>query len=942
MPQTFTEEDLDSFLSTAKIPEEPAQIGASDEELDVFLHGATIPEKDPSRSIYVTGHPTKDHGDLTYKPLWEGFEYTPVEQPEPRSPMEAAANISMPKVIDPNDITMIKALTEAEISRQTKGAYSFSKTMEDFVGSNKWERLRMGDLDTDVERIRYLQDKHPEFEYTSISTQSGNEVFFKQKDGETWYPVRDFNSFMGDISGAVGSVTAETLGSFAAQANPYLRSLGWTGRTIKEMVAQGGSEYLSQVAQGFQKYQSESQKKILERTGEVSAFAAGGELIGSLVPGINRLSPFNELDATAKSAIAAAKEEGVLKDFSKVITKGNLNPAARVRQKQLQIFSTKLQDRTDVGMEFARDLMYKFRDKSGTLLDLNNTDKIHLAEDVRDSLRFQTMLENRQDGAKYKLMREELVAKNDTEGLAKLDTAMRAFKEDRKAVSVLGQEIRESYLNDYLKPNQEYFRKAYPEAFSKLEKYNPVINISDYEDILFNDKRLAPIRVAEKEPGGNIVIDEMTGKPFIVLKQPAIAEQDPKFYGIIKNLRKELEDLSNPDVPGKFDLIQNQLDLLEPYAYPNDILVKGAKLDSKTQLARDLHKALTDARMNKVTNVPDSVLNEYKELNDAYRGFMSTREDAFSNMIVSTQKDSDIGEYLYNNMSLDNLSFLAGTLPKQKVDEIVKSYKSNMIWGSDNLTNNIRKLELNEKEFLDALYTPHELSQLKAIGVVQDQWNHSSVQQALNKDLTTYEFVLEVANKASVSEINNFIKHSKNPEQVREMLRWGVIQDVITGAVDYSSKTHGVIDGGKIANRLGKLEEMGMLDILFSENVKKSLYNTADILKVFDISTDSGASLQAASLGADLALHTLLTQPKKTASSALEIKSMNFESKLFMSDKWRSIIKNQLPVSRKKQLGHDILRTSIVSTAPQAAREWRDGWETRRAFEADLREKYSQ
>jgi hypothetical protein len=926
----------EEFSDTVEQPEDTADIQDQfqlDEDTADLLFEADIPvNEEAAPTVVYNVSSRRNVPNLSPdKPFWSVLEGVP----EPTFDVTTPGQVQF-KELEKHANTMDElgyAFELAQISKETNGNFNLSKTFEDFEGSTTLTRFRLGDLDTVEERVSYMSSEFPKYDFTGISTRGGKEVFFKRRDEETWYPFRNYEATFGDVAGFIGGISAESTASAVAQANPYLRSLGWAGRTIKETIAQGGGEALSQALQTAQGHQKETNNIINERIREAAVFGAVGEQLPTAFnaiakaskTGVRSLSPYNKINKASKDAFEAAVEEGVdIKSLTDAMTLGHTSDLARVRLVQIAGRDAETAEKIRQGKEFTLDLFDNLRNKIDANADITLEDKINLYESVRDNTRSQIVLNKKFDAAKYSTYRESVIATGDRKALKELDNVLDNLKNKKTSNEKLGVKASETFLTKYVQPLQKQFNDRYSDIGIELRQYDVSFDLGAYVNTLQNDLRLQTREVLD--PKGNLTT-----------RKAAIAITNPKLDKVINQLKSEVESLNSPDVPNRIDLIQDHLNLLEPFAYPNDVMVKGARIDSSTQLARDLHKKLSKAR-DSISGVPDEVLERYKTINDEYSTFLATRDDEFAKRLVSSGSNEEIGLYIYNNLTKENLSLLLDTLPQQDVSEIIQSYKNNLIWGTDEISSRIRNLELNQPDLLDALFpNKRELTEIKVIGATADQFNNSIASTAIKQDLTSYEFATVMARNGKLGELKTIINNAPDPEKVKSMLRWGVLQDMFNASTVADKKGTLSIDTKKMFSRLQEKENDGMLDLLFNDNTKKSLFNHAKIMSAFDIAADSGTSLELAALASDLAPSNLLFAPGKFISRRIEILSTPIERRLYMSPIMASYIRNQIPPSPTRKAINTASRTLTVAVAPVSYRNFMESMEEREEFNNELK-----
>jgi len=119
-------------------------------------------------------------------------------------------------------------------------------------------------------------------------------------------------------------------------------------------------------------------------------------------------------------------------------------------------------------------------------------------------------------------------------------------------------------------------------------------------------------------------------------------------------------------------------------------------------------------------------------------------------------------------------------------------------------------------------------------------------------------------------------------------------------SIDFSNPTK-VIDTDKMARAIGEFDKRGILNLLFNEKVivdgeemlaSEVIRDVQRFSNVMGGGADVGASLQSADIVADISLHTMFTNPQGMLSSAIELKSMDFESSVWLSPVTRSLILN--------------------------------------------------
>ncbi len=895
------------------------------------------------------------------------------------------------------------SLEDTSLMNELGGTVSQSKTLENFEGSNRFQRLRAGDLNSPLEKLDYYRGElGDKYNFSLGRTLEGQEVFFRDanKEEAIWYPVRNYRDFFGDVYGSVGSVSAETAGAAVATGALMLLTRGgagpvsqinWGGRLAQQGLIRGsitgsalgaanigtelGAQYvgavggnrLSQMIQAAQGLDRDTKEQAAQREKDVGTAALVGESFNvfmgrtwKLGKGmLHTVSPYNTLSDDAIGKVLAGERAGAL-EVHNIIMPQQISPIAKLLTRQNRPFSEEIVQKEIEGKIAVKDFLKDWIDTHAKSPNLPESELKELFDSNRDILKWTTYKESEKDFSRFKEMASTVYEEGNPKKIAKFENAMEVFQTERLDIEQMGDKIRKAYVKDYVEPKSAYFKEAYKALDSEVNKYNPTYDTTKYEEVLFNDKHIQSV-LAPKD-----IVDEVTGETLTIYtpRDPALTKTNSALWGTIQTLQKEVKGLYDFNNPERAKLLKDHIDQLEKLAYPNELYLAGDSVSPDVALARRLHRSLRDMRGNP-EGIPDSLRTKYQALTAENADFHNVRDTLHASKLVSKQPSDKIGESFYNSLSPSELSFYSETLPPEKLDEILRAYKANVYQNTGDILNHLSELEGKSKDMFNALFPdPTELAQLKAVGMIDRQWKSTTASNSLDKALTGFERFREIINTGSQKELALLIKGSKDPQAMKAGLAYGMFNDAFTKAKVFEG-TNVFIDTRKFSSTIGKYDENGTLDLLFSKNVKDELKDVREFISLWDeLADDGGAGFQTGAVAAGQSVHTGLTNPKQGISSRLEAISKVGEAKRFqinVSKKTLDKAKKDYLVKIKRSGKHHLimdnrtfsLMNNLVppktlgttlkgflrltsNVAPQAYREWMEKDEERNKFYQEL------
>jgi len=776
------------------------------------------------------------------------------------------------------------ALESINLTRDL-GVYSFDRTFGDFIGGDTLLRARLGDLDNSLEQVLYLRNEYPDYDYTVTPTLSGDQVFFKEKDKETWYPVQNFREYdSGDIASFIGSIGPEEAAIAVAEMTPLGRGPGlvnWGIRLAKQSGAGSLSEQLSQYFQEIQGVQIDTEEDqerqwknaAIQGTMEES-FATFVDRFSQLrksgTPLIGKIGTFkNRRDDMLEASEAAARLDI---DAEQFFTPGQKFSSAKQREAQLSAFSEGLRTKKKEQIQTLFNNIEEIQELSSSLPTLNLSQKVALHDTVTQGIKLRTLAEFDKDSVlddlEFTEMTKNFLDKtgDPTRG-GSFEKTLKTISGKRPSTFEVGTKAKAAF-NKYVTDNQTYFRNAYRANYKALRQDRPTFDLSD------------TIEKINTNPSTQIL--EVDG----VKLKPSFGKDFLTDLDTVRSLSTKIQDTVDP-ITGEvttsgLDVMNRISDIMSKHAYSTD----PAITDSRQSFARGIVKSITDARANPL-GVPVEKLDAWRELNHEYSSFIKNRKADYALGLVKDKDYSALGRRLLEGEDTEYLLLLRDTIDPKAFNEIREGFYLNLLNNPNEITQKLRKLESSDS--LGLLVNSNDVQNLKSVGAAFDIFNKGKFKELLTKDVTDAEFAIKLASEASVEELNTIIKSVRRPEAIKKMLRWGMLEKATKDSIDLTENSL-KLDTKKFSKTMRGFEESGLTKLIFPDKVAQQIKDWTTISNMLKVEGDVGASLQAASLAADFSLHTLFTNPTRALSSGLEISTMNLEAQLLMSPVFRNFI----------------------------------------------------
>lgn len=223
-------------------------------------------------------------------------------------------------------------------------------------------------------------------------------------------------------------------------------------------------------------------------------------------------------------------------------------------------------------------------------------------------------------------------------------------------------------------------------------------------------------------------------------------------------------------------------------------------------------------------------------------------------MIIQASKSeapAQLAARLARPYQVDHLKLLKDTMPADRYRAFQDSVKSDFLSDPERITARIDKFD---KETLNALFTPVDISDLRFVGNKIDELNRIGIKDVVRDQVSVVRAISDLTIRNDKAGLNSFIRRVENlppNDKTRRMVRSAIIQDVYDKVV-VPSPQGASVNGAKLVDEIRRLREDGLFDRVLSSKDRHALANfekLGDFLKVVE---DSGTSLQAAAAASNI------------------------------------------------------------------------------------------
>jgi len=251
-------------------------------------------------------------------------------------------------------------------------------------------------------------------------------------------------------------------------------------------------------------------------------------------------------------------------------------------------------------------------------------------------------------------------------------------------------------------------------------------------------------------------------------------------------------------------------------------------------------------------NADPKFLSAWKEANDVAAAKFATEEKLIITQATKSETPAQMADRLAKPLQVDNLQVLKDTLPEEQFKTFQNAIETDFI-APQNINNLTKRLRTFDSDTLDLLMTKEAQGNLKKIGRDIDQINQMDISGILERQSSVAAVVRDLTDRNDTAAISQLITRANQLPpggHQKRIIRAGIVEDVFDKSI-IRRENEFVLNGNQFAKEIKRLKDTGLDKILTPED-NVVLNNLDDVADFLSVTSDSGTSLQAASLAAGL------------------------------------------------------------------------------------------
>lgn len=278
----------------------------------------------------------------------------------------------------------------------------------------------------------------------------------------------------------------------------------------------------------------------------------------------------------------------------------------------------------------------------------------------------------------------------------------------------------------------------------------------------------------------------------------------------------------------------------------------GSAVERATNAQANTLFHAVDRVLKNPINADPNFLSAWKAANTEAAERFATKEKLIVIEAARSETPAQIADRLAKPLQVDNIQVLKNTIPEEQFQVFQNSVATDFISPQkiDGITKRLKNLD---KETKDLLMPKETQAQLSRVGVEIDKLNQLDVPKILQQQSGVKAIVQGLTDRGDTAAITELIRRANQLPpggHQKRMIRAGVMENVFDKSV-VRRQNEFLINGPALTQELKRLKDTGLDKILTPED-RFVLQNLDDVVDFIPSSIDSGTSLQAASLAAQL------------------------------------------------------------------------------------------